>query len=76
MVVYTILFLITIHMTIREPSLDCPTDSFYRYFAGMFPMYLMLRNIKSKQKLQIIMLITLFLTLLISYLFSKGIFFF
>jgi len=76
LVLYTVFFLITIHMTIREPSIDCPTDSFYRYYAGLFPLYLMLRHIKSKTKLQVGLMVTLFVTLLTSYLFSKGIFFF
>ena len=76
LVLYTILFLITINMTIRNPYIDCPTDSFYRYYAGLFPMYLMLRNIHRKTTLQIILIVTLFITIITSYFFAKGIFFF
>ena len=76
LVLYTVFFLITINMTIRDPHIDCPTDSFYRYYAGLFPMYLMLRNVRRKQVLQITLMVTLFITLVTSFIFSKGIFFF
>ena len=73
---YTVFFLITINMTIRDPHIDCPTDSFYRYYAGLFPLYLMLRNVRKKEALQITLMCVLFVTMVTSYLFSKGIFFF
>lgn len=76
LVLYTVFFLITINMTIRDPHIDCPTDSFYRYYAGLFPLYLMLRRVKKKTALQLILLCTLPVSIITSYFFSKGIFFF
>jgi hypothetical protein len=74
-VIYSVLFVIVVSSTIRDPNLDCPTDSFYRYYLSLFPIYLGVARFKQRG-LQISMLASLILTLITSPVFCLGSFFF
>ena len=74
-IVYSILFIIALGMTIRDPALDCPTDSFYRYYVSLFPLYLGFSH-TGKKTCQAALIVSLLLTLMTAPLFCMGSFFF
>ncbi len=74
-IVYSILFMIALGMTIRDPALDCPTDSFYRYYVSLFPLYLGF-SYTGKKTCQAALIVSLLLTLMTAPLFCMGSFFF
>ena len=74
-IVYSVLFIIAICMTIRDPKLDCPTDSFYRYYMSLFPMYLGLGRFSEKGA-DVCLIVSLVISLVTSSMFCLGAFFF
>ncbi|MBP5180628.1 MAG: hypothetical protein J6127_04975 [Clostridiales bacterium] len=74
-IVYSVLFVIAICMTIREPKVDCPTDSFYRYYAGLFPVYLGIGRFK-EGGVKISIIVSVLITLITAPLFCLGSFFY
>ena len=73
-VVYSLLFIFALGLTIRDPMIDCPTDSFYRYYFSLFPMYLGLSRLNEKL-CQISMIVCLVITMITAPLFCMGSFF-
>ena len=73
--IYSVLFIVAICMTIRDPNVDCPTDSFYRYYVGLFPVYLGLGRFK-EGALKVSIIVSVLLTLITAPLFCLGSFFF
>ena len=61
--------------TIRNPELNAPTVSFYRYYINLFPIWLSLQTL-SERKLQIIITITIPISFIICNLFFRKIFFY
>ena len=74
-IVYSALFIIALGMTIRDPNIDCPTDSFYRYYASLFPLYLGIGRLGEKP-VRISLYITSMITLITASMFCLGVFFF
>ena len=74
-VIYSVLFILAIGLTIRDPALDCPTASFYRYYASMFPLYLGLGRLNDKQ-VKISFAVTALITVLTSAVFVMGAYFY
>lgn len=74
-VIYSVLFIVALGMTIRDPKIDCPTDSFYRYYASLFPMYLGIGRFSEKMA-DICMIISLVISLVTSSVFCLESFFF
>lgn len=74
-VIYSVLFLIALCMTIRDPEYNAPTACYYRYYASLFPLYLGLGRF-SEKTVQICMLVTAMITLLTASVFCLGVFFF
>lgn len=61
--------------TIRGPELDAPTDSFFRYYLGLFPAFTLLNKANDKV-LKIWFMIAIFMGCFTSFIFSRGVFFF
>ena len=74
-VIYSVLFIIALCMTIRDPEYNAPTACYYRYYASLFTLYLGLGRFKEKT-VQICMFITMLITLLTASVFCLGVFFF
>ena len=74
-VIYSVLFIIALCMTIRDPEYNAPTACYYRYYASLFPMYLGLGRF-SEKTVQICMFTTALITLLTASVFCLGVFFF
>ena len=74
-VIYSVLFIIALCMTIRDPEYNAPTACYYRYYASLFPLYLGLGRFKEKT-VQICMFTTALITLLTASVFCLGVFFF
>lgn len=74
-IIYVVLFMIAINLTIRDPLADCPTDSFYRYYASLFPLYLGLSKL-SENKIRIAAIVSAGITVITGSLFSLDLFFF
>ena len=74
-VIYSVLFIIALCMTIRDPEYNAPTACYYRYYASLFTLYLGLGRFKEKT-VQICMFGTMLITLLTASVFCLGVFFF
>lgn len=74
-VIYSVLFVIALCMTIRDPRYNAPTACYYRYYASLFPMYLGIGRLGEKT-VQIFMIATTTITLLTASMFCLGVFFF
>lgn len=74
-VIYSVLFVTALGMTIRDPQIDCPTDSFYRYYFSLFPLFLGIGRCREKV-VQISMIAVLLITMLTAPLFCMESFFF
>ena len=74
-VIYSVLFIIALCMTIRDPEYNAPTACYYRYYASLFTLYLGLGRFKEKT-VQICMFGTMLITLLTASVFYLGVFFF
>lgn len=75
MAIYVLLSAIAINGTIRNPNLDAPTDSFYRYYYTMFPLYLMLRRCKPVTT-KVALGFTVSVSFLISFVYCINVFFY
>ena len=74
-IIYMVITMICYTSTIRNPELNAPTVSFYRYYIGSFPIYLGLQTF-SKRTLQILTLIIIPISFIICNLFFRKIFFY
>lgn len=74
-VIYSVLFIIALCMTIRDPEYNAPTACYYRYYASLFTLYLGIGRFKEKT-VQICMFGTMLITLLTASVFCLGVFFF
>lgn len=50
LILYVLFSLAAINATIRIPSYNAPTTSFYRYYYSLFPIYLLAENMSQKKK--------------------------
>ena len=73
--VYILLSLLIINGTVRDPMLDTPTTSFYRYYFGIFAIFLMYRRSKTNVQ-QLATILTVGISLMTSYVFCIGLFFY
>ena len=74
-IIYCALFIVALGMTIRDPNIDCPTDSFYRYYLTLFPVYLGIGRLKERG-IQLFMFGSIILTMITCPAFCMGGFFF
>ena len=72
---YVILSMFCFTLSIRNPMVDSPSTSFYRYFLALFPIYLAIGNLKEKY-IKIIFLLTLGLTFFTALYFYTNVFFY
>ncbi|MCQ2516754.1 MAG: hypothetical protein MJ094_07820 [Saccharofermentans sp.] len=64
-----------INLSIRNPEIDCPTISYFRYYYGTFPIFYLLKNLKQKALL-FVFIGTLVISMVTSLVFSLGVFFY
>ncbi|MCQ2504271.1 MAG: hypothetical protein MJ103_03455 [Saccharofermentans sp.] len=75
LLVYTVATFFAFNTTIRNPEIDIPTTSFFRYYASLFPIYLYI-NKRGERAQLIIFALTASISLITSYFFCKGIYFY
>ena len=77
LVLFSLLCVFFITSTIRDPLIDCPTDSFYRYYAGMFSIFIMLgRKPFKKDVTRMLIYPMVMISIVTAVYFSRGVFFF
>ena len=77
LVIFSLLCVIFITSTIRDPLIDCPTDSFYRYYAGMFSIFVMLAKTPFRKDItRIFIYLMVMISIVTSVYFARGVFFF
>ena len=77
LVSYALLCVISFSSTIRDPLIDCPTDSFYRYYLSMFPIFILPAKRPLPQAPRLgIFAFTALMSMVTSLFFSMGVFFF
>ena len=74
-IIYMLLFIIVTSNTIRDPLADCPTDSFYRYYVSLFPIFLGISRFQ-ENKIKIAAIVSAAITVITGSLFSLDLFFF
>ncbi|MBR1797422.1 MAG: hypothetical protein IJ757_05355 [Clostridiales bacterium] len=74
-IIYSVLFMLAICLTIRDPYLDCPTDSFYRYYTTLFPIYLGIGRFREKGA-QLSFIVSTLVTVVTASMFCLEAFFF
>lgn len=75
---YMLLSVLVFNSSVRDPApplCEAPTTSFYRYYYAVFPAFIMLRGVKTHIQ-QIAMGLTVGISLLTSFIFCAGLFFY
>ncbi len=72
---YFFLCIFCINLSIRNPEVDCPTISYFRYYYGTFPIFYLLNNFKQRA-LTLVFIGTLVISMFTSMIFSLGVFFY
>ena len=77
LVIFSLLCVIFITSPTRDPLIDCPTDSFYRYYAGMFSIFVMLAKTPFRKDItRIFIYLMVMISIVTSVYFARGVFFF
>ena len=74
-VLILIMSIVLFSSTIHDPAISSPTRSFYRYYAGMFPVFTLLYDLNPKL-IAGIAIISGFSSCVMSVLFYRGLFFY
>ena len=75
--IFSILCVFSFTSTIRDPLVDCPTDSFFRYYLGMFSIFVMLGKTPFRKDItRIFIYLMIMISIVTSVYFSREVFFF
>lgn len=75
LIVYAILSIIAFNATVRDPNLDAPTISLYRYYFGVVSLYILGDRLPDLAK-RITLYATLLISFITSFMFSIGTYFY
>lgn len=77
LVLFCVFYIISLTSTIRDPMLDCPTYSFYRYYLAMFSIFVMLGKTPFKKEItRIFIYVIIMISIPTTVYFSRNVFFF